>query len=90
MFQGEEFQRNQDFLDRLREIAGEVGKTVAQVVIKWTIGQPGITSALCGARRPAQILETAGSLGWQLSAEQLRRIDEALAERGKPAAGTAV
>ena len=84
MFQGEEWQRNQDFLDRLRAIAADAGKTVAQLVVNWTIHQPGITAALCGAKRPDQIRETAGAMGWQLTAEQRRRIDDALAERGQP------
>jgi aryl-alcohol dehydrogenase-like predicted oxidoreductase len=89
MFQGEEWQKNQDFLDQLRQIATEAGRTVAQVVINWTIHQPGITAALCGARRPDQIRDNAGGMAladgtpWQLSAEQLARIDAALAARGK-------
>ena len=84
MFQGEEWERNQDFLDRLREIAAEAGKSVAQLVVNWTIHQPGITSALCGAKRPDQIRETAGAMGWRPTSEQLRRIEAALAERGEP------
>jgi aryl-alcohol dehydrogenase-like predicted oxidoreductase len=84
MFQGEEWRRNQDFLDRLREIADEAGKTVAQLVVNWTIHRPGITAALCGAKRPEQIRETAGAMGWRLSAEQLGQIEAALAERGEP------
>ncbi len=83
MFQGEEWQRNQDLLDGLRAIAAEVGRTVAQVVINWTIHQPGITSALCGAKRPWQNEENAGAAGWRLTAEQTARIDAALARRGK-------
>jgi aryl-alcohol dehydrogenase-like predicted oxidoreductase len=83
MFQGHEWQRNQDFLDELRAIAAELGKTVAQVVVNWTIHQPGITAALCGAKRPQQIQETAGAMGWRLSAEQLDRIEAALTRRGR-------
>jgi aryl-alcohol dehydrogenase-like predicted oxidoreductase len=96
MYQGEELQRNQDFVDRLREAAAGcpadslagcrvAGHTVAQLVVNWTISQPGITSALCGAKRPGQIEETAGAMGWTLSAEQRALIDAALAARG-PAA----
>src|SRR3954447_23332873 len=55
MYQGDEWQKNQDFVDRLREIPASAGRTVAQVVINWTFTQPGITSALCGAKRPGQI-----------------------------------
>ena len=82
MFQGEEWQKNQDFLDRLRPIASESGRTVAELVLNWTIQQPGITAALCGAKRPDQIRDNAGGMGWKLSADQMRRIDEALCERG--------
>lgn len=84
MFVGEEWQRNLDFVDRLREVAASANKTVAQVVVNWTIHQAGITSALCGAKRPDQIQETAGGDGWTLTAEQLQTIEHALAERGEP------
>lgn len=82
MFQGEEWTRNQDFLDRLRPIAVETGHSVAQVVLNWTIQQPGITVALCGAKRPEQILDNAEAQTWRLTADQLARIDAAIAERG--------
>jgi aryl-alcohol dehydrogenase-like predicted oxidoreductase len=90
MFQGDEWDKNQDFVDRLREIARELGKTVSQVVINWTIHQPGITAALCGAKRPYQIIETAGAMGWQLDESTRGRIDAALAARGEPAIQPAV
>lgn len=82
MFQGAEWQRNQDLVDELRDVARSAGKTVAQVVINWTIQQPGITTALCGAKRVDQITENAGGADWKLTAPQLQRIDEALARRG--------
>lgn len=84
MFQGEEWQKNQDFVDRLRQVAKEVGRTVSQVVVNWTIHQPGITGAICGAKRPYQIEETAGAMGWKLTDEQFALIDQALQERGQP------
>jgi aryl-alcohol dehydrogenase-like predicted oxidoreductase len=84
MFQGAEWQKNQDFIDRLRPIAAETGRKVAQLVVNWTINQPGITAALCGATRVGQLRENAGAAGWSLTAEQRARIDAALAERGEP------
>jgi aryl-alcohol dehydrogenase-like predicted oxidoreductase len=86
MYQGDELERNLDFLDALRKAAALSGHTVAQLVVNWTINQPGITSALCGAKRPDQIADTAGAMGWSLSEEQLTIIDAALAKRGKAAA----
>ncbi len=82
MFQGTEWEKNHDFIDALREIADEIGTTLAQLVINWTIGQPGITAALCGAKRPDQIRDNAAALSWSLTLEQLARIDQAIAERG--------
>ncbi len=90
MFQGDQWQKNQDFLDELRLLAAEIGKTLAQVVVNWTIQQPGITAALCGAKRPEQIAETAGAMGWQLSGGQLARIEAALSRRGKAVTKAAV
>jgi aryl-alcohol dehydrogenase-like predicted oxidoreductase len=85
MYQGEEWRKNQDFVERLRESAALSGHTVAQLVVNWTISQPGITAALCGAKRPWQIEETAGAMGWTLSAEQRGLIDAAIADRGTAA-----
>lgn len=90
MFQGEEWLKNQDLVDKLRLIAAEAGKSVAQLVIQWTISQPGITVALCGARRPDQVHDNAGGADWALTAEQRRQVDQALRERGTPATKSAV
>jgi aryl-alcohol dehydrogenase-like predicted oxidoreductase len=82
MYQGNEWQRNQDFIDRLREAAALSGHTVAQLVVNWTFNQPGITCALCGAKRPQQIEETAGAMGWSIASAQRAMIDAAIAARG--------
>ena len=82
MFHGEEWQRNQDFLDVLRELAAENNVSVAQLVLNWTIQRPGITVALCGAKRPDQIRDNAATLHWKLSPAQIARIDAAIAARG--------
>jgi aryl-alcohol dehydrogenase-like predicted oxidoreductase len=85
MYQGDEWQKNVDFVERLRAIAQRAGHSVAELVINWTIHQPGITSALCGAKRPDQIRETAGGAGWQLTPGELADIEQSLVDRG-PAA----
>lgn len=82
MFNGDEWEKNHDFVNRLREIADGIGHSVPDLVVNWTIQQPGITAALCGAKRPDQIRETAEALGWQLSADTIGAIDQAIADRG--------
>lgn len=83
MYQGDEWDKNQEFVDELRRIAADAGRTVAQLVVNWTIHQPGLTVALCGAKRPWQIEETAGAMGWQLTDEQRAAVERAIAARGK-------
>ncbi len=84
MFQGEQWEKNLDMVDKLRAIANASGHTVAELVINWTINQPGVTVALCGAKRPDQLRETAGGAGWHLTDDQMAQVDRALAERGTP------
>lgn len=88
MFQGEEFQRNIAFVDQLRSIAG--GRSVTELVIAWTIGQRGITAALCGAKRPHQIRESAAGMAWRLTPEERAAIDAAIATRGAAVSQAAV
>lgn len=85
MYQGEEWEKNQAFVEQLRAVADECGRAVADVVINWTIHQPGITVALCGAKRPWQIAESAAALTWRLSPEQTATIDAAITARGQAA-----
>ncbi len=90
MFHGTEWQKNLDLIDRLREIAEPLGHTVADLVVNWTIHQPGVTAALCGAKRPEQIRETAAAGTWRLGDDQRAAIEQALHERGPPAVDTPV
>jgi aryl-alcohol dehydrogenase-like predicted oxidoreductase len=82
LYNEQDWPKNQEFLDRLREAAALTGHTVAQLVINWTIHQPGITAALCGAKQPWQISETTGAMGWSLTDKQLTLISSAIAARG--------
>ena len=90
MFQGTEWQKNQDFLDELRTIAASIGKTVSELVVNWTVQQSGITAALCGAKRGKQITETAAAMTWKLTPGQLQQIDEAITRRGAVVTKSAV
>ena len=90
MFQGQEWQKNQDFVDELRTIATEAGHTVAQLVLNWTMIQPGITAVLAGAKRPEQIRENAGAMGWKLSAAIVARMNDALSRRGESVSRAAI
>lgn len=75
IFQGEAWQRAQDLLDQLHRLANPLECTVAQLVIAWTLAQPGITVALCGAKRAEQITETAGAMHLSLPKDVMDQID---------------
>ena len=78
--------RNLALVERLRAIAGELGCSVAELAIAWTLAQDGVTGAIVGARRPDQVDGWLGAGALQLTEERLRAIDDAVAETG---AGTA-
>ncbi len=82
-FQGEALEHTLDTLDRLRPIADEYGKSLAQLVVHWIARQPGITSVLCGATRPSQVEQNIEAVGWELSDEHQRQVDGILADLGE-------
>nr|BFD88662.1 hypothetical protein KitaXyl93_00220 [Kitasatospora sp. Xyl93] len=61
----------------VREVAGELGHTPAQVALAWTLRKPGVTSTLLGARTPAQLEDNPGALTVELTDAQLARLDAA-------------
>ena len=76
LYEGEHFERNLRIVDRLKEIAADNGKTVAQLAIAWVLSNPAITVALCGARKPAEIIENVEG-DWDLTADVRQAIEEA-------------
>ena len=48
------------------------------IAVRWVLDQPGITSALWGARHPEELEAVAGALDWQLDADALAAIDQIL------------
>lgn len=65
-------------VDRLRPIAADLGLTLSQLALAWVLRRPEVTSAIIGATSPAQVEENARASGVTLTAETLRRIEEAL------------
>ncbi|MBK8084903.1 MAG: aldo/keto reductase [Devosia sp.] len=76
-FSSENRDRAAAFAAALAPLASQHGASVAQLVIVWTLNQPGITFALCGARDPAQALDNARAAQLRLDAADLARIEAA-------------
>ncbi len=65
-----------DTLQALYDVAQDTGRTPAQVAIRWITQQPGITSAIIGARTMDQLRDNLGSVGWTLDDEHLQKLNE--------------
>lgn len=68
-------QKIADLLAQFQPVADKHGCSMAQLVIAWTVSQPGMTHALVGARTPEQALENAGAGRVKLDAEDLALMD---------------
>jgi len=65
--------------DILEEIAGETGKSVPQVALNWLLQRPTVSSIIIGARNEEQLKQNLGAVGWDLTKEQIRKLDTASA-----------
>jgi len=68
------------FLEKIKPLADEKNATLSQLVIRWTVEQPGITIALVGARNAAQAIENAKAAQLKLNAEEISFINSELAK----------
>jgi aryl-alcohol dehydrogenase-like predicted oxidoreductase len=66
-------------VDALDEIAGETGHSVPQVAINWLLRRPTVASVIIGARDEEQLRQNLGAVGWELTPEQVARLDAASA-----------
>ncbi len=77
-FKDENLKRTNEFLDKLKPLADSKNATLAQLVISWTIEQPGITIALVGARNAEQSIQNAKAIEIKLSREEIEFINREL------------
>lgn len=75
LFQGETYLRCLEAVSGLRDVGARYGRTPGQAAVNWLLRQPGVTSAILGARTPAQIEENLGAAGWDLSGKDAAEID---------------
>ncbi|TYB44500.1 aldo/keto reductase family protein [Actinomadura chibensis] len=72
---------NDDLLTRvqgLRPIADELGLSMAQLAIAWTLQNPNVSAAIVGASRPEQVADNVKAAGVKLDEDVLKRIDDVL------------
>jgi len=64
-------------VDAIDEVAKETGKTVPQIALNWLLQRPTISTLIIGARDEKQLRANLASVGWQLTAEQIAKLDAA-------------
>ena len=64
-------------VDALEEISRETGKTIPQVAINWLLQRPTVANVIIGARNEEQLRQNLGSVGWNLTPEQVARLNAA-------------
>jgi aryl-alcohol dehydrogenase-like predicted oxidoreductase len=64
-------------IDALEDTAKETGKTIAQIALNWLLQRPTVSTVLVGARNEAQLRDNLGSIGWNLTADQIAKLDVA-------------
>lgn len=74
----ENITRTNAFLDKIKPMAAEKNVLLSQLILKWTIEQPGITIALVGARNAEQAIQNAQAISVSLSKEEINTITKEL------------
>jgi len=64
-------------VDALDEIGKETGKTVPQVALNWLLQRPSVSTVIVGARNEEQLRQNLAAEGWDLSDEQIAKLDAA-------------
>lgn len=66
-------------VDALDKVAEETAKTVPQIALNWLLQRPTVSSIILGARNEEQLRQNLGAVEWNLTAEQVARLDAASA-----------
>jgi len=59
------------------KVGEEVGKSVPQVALNWLLRRPTVANVIVGARDEAQLRENLGAVGWALTPDQVKKLDDA-------------
>lgn len=64
-------------VDALDDVAKETGKTVPQIALNWLLQRPTVATVVIGARNEEQLKQNLGAVGWNLTKEQVAKLDKA-------------
>ena len=64
-------------VDALDEVAKETGKSVPQIALNWLLQRPSVDNVVIGARNEEQLRQNLDAVGWNLSKDQIAKLDAA-------------
>jgi len=64
-------------VDAIDEVAKETGKSVPQIALNWLLQRPTVANVIVGARNEEQLRQNLGAVGWNLTSEQVAKLDAA-------------
>jgi aryl-alcohol dehydrogenase-like predicted oxidoreductase len=76
-FQGENFQKNLDLVEKVEEVANEKGVTPSQLALAWVLAQGEDIVPIPGTKHVKHLEENVGALDVELTEDDLRRIEAA-------------
>jgi aryl-alcohol dehydrogenase-like predicted oxidoreductase len=77
LFHEENYKQILELANVVKQVAEKYDKTPAQVALNWLISYSDIVVPIPGAKNEKQVEDNAGSVGWRLSYEDFRLLDEA-------------
>lgn len=69
-------ERTWSIIDTLMQVAEAEGKSPVQIALNWVKDRPGVTAPIIGARNMNQLTSNLGSVGWTMSEENRKTLDE--------------
>lgn len=74
-FHGEKLAKNVDMVKNIKKRFGGSSRTLSQIAVRWILDSFENSVALVGIKRPGQLLENIGALGWRLTRDEIDFLD---------------
>lgn len=69
-------ERTWSVIDQIFVVANETGKEPAQVALRWLLQSPGVTAPIIGVRTMSHLESNLGSTGWELTPDQMAKLNQ--------------
>jgi len=82
LFDDDSYHKNLAVVEGLKKLATKKNVPMSHLAIRWLLSRPAIRSVIAGAKKPEQVEQNARACGWDLTADEIRRIDAATGAAG--------